>query len=400
MADITNIPDQLTPARPVEITFAAETGLPSANQELAIIGHAASGVPVSGLYLAKQVTNAGDLEAAETELNAKYGSGSELTKMVLAAILANQAAGTFVAIKAIPLASTDTGFGSSDQALRAVEKIKAEFVVSPYSGQDTTTRDKLKTSAALMSGPSRTANNQFGTFGVIANLSVSDPSTLFKFDTQYLIGVWLRDGGTLGVNPYSIGEVAAASAAKMAGNGSPFNPLDDETIPGVPSPLNDADWISVGAQLESESALTQGWTPLRVKPNGEVSFVRTVTGRKSPSGSGTPLVTAYYDVQDFQVLYLWRKTLYSREAQDDFRKAKASNDVAKLLKSELIRLAKIFEANSMFQAVDQLAKKFIVQRSQSDRSRFDVKTPVNVIPGLHVIANNIEATTEFDELTL
>ncbi len=111
-------------------------------------------------------------------------------------------------------------------------------------------------------------------------------------------------------------------------------------------------------------------------------------------------VTSYYDVQDFQVLYFWRKTLFTRFNQPDFKRRKASSETADLILSEAIRLANVFEDQGMFQAVSRLAKKFRVERSSSDRHRFDLKTPVNVIPGLHVIATNIEATTEFDSLAI
>ena len=131
-----------------------------------------------------------------------------------------------------------------------------------------------------------------------------------------------------------------------------------------------------------------------------MAFVRTVTGRLSADGSGSPVVTAYYDVQDFQVLYFWRKTVYTRLSQPDFKRRKASATTAREILAELIRLAREFENQNMFQAVSQLSKQFQVERSSSDRHRFDVKTPVNVIPGLHVIATNIEATTEFDELSI
>ena len=70
------------------------------------------------------------------------------------------------------------------------------------------------------------------------------------------------------------------------------------------------------------------------------------------------------------------------------------------MKSEAIRLANLFEDQEMFQAVAQLSKQFVVERSTSDRHRFDVLTPVNVIPGLHVIATNIEAGTQFDALSI
>jgi phage tail sheath gpL-like len=392
---ISNLPDQKTPARPVEITFAAETGTPSANQEVLCIGHANASMPASAAYVVSQVNNAGDRTAAQAELLAKYGD-CELTDMVLAAIKANEVTGRFVSIKACPVKSTDLDFGPADEALTAIDRVKAEFVVSPYDGQDSALRDKLKDTVAAMSGPQRPANNQFGTFGVVANQDEADPSALDLFDTQYIIGVWKPDSAPV----ESLAELAAAAAAVMAGNNSPFNPLDDVTINGLDAPADQADWITVGFGLESESCLNQGWTPLRVKPNGEVAFVRTVTGRISADGSGTPVVTSYYDVQDFQVLYFWRKTVYTRLSQPDFKQRKASNEAATDIKSELVRLATLFQEQQMFQAVDQLAKKFVVERATSDRHRFNVLTPVNVIPGLHVIATNIEATTEFDTLSL
>lgn len=405
---LTSIGSQKTPGRPVEITFAGDLGLPSDQQELILIGHmAASGDAASGTqsatgaYVVTTINNVSDLDAASGEANTKFGAGSELANMVIAAVRANSGGSTFPSIKCVPLLDTDTDFGPSDAALTAASKVKGEFLVSPYDGQDSTLRGKLKDTALLMSGAQRVHNNQFGTMGVVFNRSEADPSLLDKFDSQFVVGVWLPDSSVGDDAPaYSIGEMAAAAAGKMGSNISPFNPLDSVTIVGIDAPAKISDFPTVGAGLESESALNQGWTPLYVKPNGEVAFVRTVTGRISADGSGLPVVQSYYDVQDFQVLYFWRKTVFTRFSQPDFKQRKASNDTAREIKSELIRLATEFEDEQMFQAVSELAKQFQVERNASDRHRFDVKTPVNVIPGLHVIAVNVQATTLFDVVTI
>lgn len=395
---LTSIGQQKTPGRPVEITFAADTGLPSDAQEVLLMGHAASGA--TGTNTVIVIENSADVTAASSEVATKFGEGSELAKMVIAAIRANAGGSTYPRLKALPLDSEETSIPVAAQT--AVLATKAEFVVMPYDmHSDTTERDILKTLALTMSGAARVSNNQFGTFGVGANHSVTSPSTLFKFDTQFLIGIWLRDTGTGDdERAYSLGEDAAAAAARMAANGVPFNPLDDTTIVSVPAPALASDWITVGAGLESESCLEQGWTPIYTKPNEEMAFVRTVTGRLSVDGTGSPVVTSYYDVQDFQVLYFWRKTLYTRFSQADFKRRKASADAAIEIKSEAIRLAVQFEDQNMFQAVNQLAKTFQCERNASDRHRFDVKTPVNVIPGLHIIATNVEATTAFDIISV
>lgn len=395
---LTSIGQQKTPARPVEITFAADTGLPSDSQEVLLIGHAASGA--TGTNTVIVIENSGDQTAASSEVGTKFGDGSELAKMVLAAIRANAGGSTYPRLKACVLDSAATDIPTAAQT--AIMATKAEFLVTPYDlDTDSANRTTLKTLAQTMSAAARVSNNQFGTFGVGANHSVTSPSNLTKFDTQYLIGIWIRDTGTGDdERTYSLGEDAAAAAARMAANGVPYNPLDDVSIGSVPAPAQQSDWITVGGGLESESCLEQGWTPVYTKPNEEMAFVRTVTGRISADGSGTPVVTSYYDVQDFQVLYFWRKTLYTRFSQPDFKQRKASASAAQEIKSEAIRLAVQFEDQNMFQAVTQLAKSFQVERNASDRHRFDVKTPVNVIPGLHIVATNIEATTQFDVVSV
>lgn len=392
---LTSIGSQKTPGRPVEITFAPELGLPSDNQTLLLIGHAGSGA--TGTNTVIDISNAGDVDAASGEAETKFGAGSELAKMVIAAVEANSGGSTFPPIKCLPLDSSETSIPVAAQSAIRAARVGICFLVTPYDLQnDSTERDILKSLAQTMSGAQRVENQQFGAFGVGANFDVTDPANLFAFDTQFLVGVYKRDS-----NPAkSLGETAARAAARMASNGIPYNPLDDVSLAGEEAPEDQADWITVGAGLESETVLAKGWTPLWVKPNTEVAFVRTVTGRISTDGSGDAPVTAYYDVQDFQTLYFWRKTLYTRFSQPDFKQRKASPAVATEIKGEVIRLASTFEDQGMFQAVSQLAKKFQVERNASDRHRFDVLTPVNVIPGLHVIATNVKATTEFDAVTI
>jgi phage tail sheath gpL-like len=391
---LTSIGTQRTPGRPIEITFEAEQGLPSDLQELLLIGHAASGA--TGINTVVTVNNVSSLSAASGEVATKFGDGSEIAKMVLAAVRANEGGSTFPKIKCVPLASTETAFGPSDAALTAAKAVKAEYIVSPYSLTNSTLRTKIIDAASVMSGAQRVENNQFGTFAVAADQATVDPSLLPQPDTQFFVGIWKRDSAPV----YSNGELAAAAAAVLAANGVPFNPVDGLTIKGVAAPTQISEYITVGAGLESETALLRGITPLQVKPNGDVAFVRSVTSRRTVDADGVTEVNAYYDVQDFNVLYFWRKTLFTRFNQPDFKRRKASDEAARELRSEVIRLAQAFEDQGMFQKVSDLAKDFVVERNASDRHRFDVLTPVNVVPGLHVIATNVAASTRFDVVTI
>jgi phage tail sheath gpL-like len=383
---------QKTPGRPTEITFAADLGLPNDNQELLLIGRAASGA--TGVETVITINAVSDITAATAEADLKFGTGSELAKMVIAAVTANASAArsTFPAIKCVPLLSTETTITTAAQT--ACKQVKAEFIVSPFDAStDATNRTTLKDLCAEMSGAQRVENNQFGSIGVAANQSVTDPSTLAAPDSQYLSLVWFKNTAPAMV----VGEIAAAYAAVLAGNISPFIPVDNYLIGGIAAPVL-ADRISVGAGLESETALAKGWTPLRTKPSDEVTIVRSVTSRITIDG--VVAAGSYYDVQDFQVLYFWRKTVFTRLNQPDLKNVKASNETAKVIKGEIIRLASLFEDNEMFQYVGQLAKDFTVIRSLSDRHRFDVVTPVNVIPGLHVVATTVRAGTQYDTLTV
>jgi len=398
---LTGIASQKTPSVPVEIITEPETGLPSANQSVLIYGRAASTTAASSINSVYIVANSGDPVGVLAELNPIYGAGSELVKAVVAAINANADVGNsnFPQLKVIALPYNQSDWGVSQISLSAANNVQADFITSPFDGSNVTLNGQLESHVALVSGATRTENNQFGSFGVVVNQSVTNPNSLPLIDDKSLIGIWFRDTGAGAMaSTYSLAEHAAAAAALMASNAYPFNGLDNAVIGGELAPAQQSDWISVGAALESEAALNQGWTPIRVLANGDVAFVRTVTARIT-NGAGSN-VTAYYDVQDWQVLYFWRKTVFTRSKQSDFQNVKASAEKATALKGELIRLAKQFEVDGAFQQVDNLAPQFVVQRNASDRNRFDVLTPVNVVPNLHVIAVRVAAGTQFDAFTV
>lgn len=393
---LTDIGVQLTPGRPTEVTFAEVVGLANPNQTLVLIGHQSATGSVSGSnYQPVVINNVGDPVAGPAEAAAKFGSGTELTQMVTAAILAIADAGlsNFPAMKCIPLAPTDVNtWGPSNAGLTALNKIEAEIVAGPYDAQTQQALvSQLVTQCQSISGPQSVQNNQFGSIAVAANQSVTDPSTLFTYLSQYISPVWFRNTS----NPqYTVAQLAAAYAAVLASEIVPFNPLDTQVIGNLLNPTLQSDNITVGANAESETALKQGWVPLKTNANLSVSIVRSIT-------SSAPLPTqAYIDVQDFQVLYFFRKTIFTNFNQPTWQKKKASAQSAAQILSDVIRLAGLMQDQGMFQAVEQLAKQFVVERSLVDRSRFDVFIPVNVIPGLHVIATNIQAGTQFDQLTI
>jgi hypothetical protein len=116
--------------------------------------------------------------------------------------------------------------------------------------------------------------------------------------------------------------------------------------------------------------------------------------------------TTYIDWQDVVLMNDFREDVYQICQNPPFNGnpggTKASKTVASLLKDEILREAQAYEDQGAFQGVATLAPQFIVQPSSTSRGRFDFKIPVNVIPGLFVIAGNIEgvAGANFGDFTL
>lgn len=162
---LTNIGTQLTPGRPVELSFAEVVGLANPNQTLVLIGHSsATGTASGNLYQPVTINNAADPVAGPAEAATKFGAGTELTNMVTAAIDAVADAGlsNFANLVCIQLAPSDIGtWGPSNAALNGLNKIEAELIAIPYDAQ---TQQSLVSQAvaqaALISGSSqyRTAN--------------------------------------------------------------------------------------------------------------------------------------------------------------------------------------------------------------------------------------------------
>jgi len=196
--------------------------------------------------------------------------------------------------------------------------------------------------------------------------------------------------------------VAAACSGGMMSSAQPYNPLQNVTVGGLVAPQKPSDWIAIDPAGASEAALVAGLSPLTVKPGKLVGFIRTrVTYNTLP---GNIPVASYFDWQELVTLYDFREVCYGVSQNPPFNNnpggTKASVKIAGLFKDEILREAQAFEDAGMFQGVKTLAPLFVVSPSTTSRGRFDFKIPVNVLPGLMVIAGNIEAQSVLGNFTL
>jgi phage tail sheath gpL-like len=391
------IANRLTPSTPLELSFGSQP-VSAGTKVTTLIGHLAATGSTVDPYTTHEVVNFGDPDAAKAEVDALAGAGSMAGKMAYAFVKSNSAVnrGSFPAFRMLFLADDDTDFGTADAAFAPLKLLRSDCIVSPYDSSSAALVTKLDALAALLSGPDRDLMGQFGTTIVAATLEDDTTVLAFTFDSQYLVLPWLRD--TAVAPSQSAAEIAAAFAAVMLVTPLPYVPLTTEELGGILPPVTKSDFIEVSPTGLSEAALVVGVSPLYCTPDGAVRILRSRTSRLTIDGT-TP-ATAYIDWQDFQVLYDFREVSYLRLQQPDFKKAKASLNTAALLKDEILRLAAGFEDLQAFQKVKELASQFVVAPSSGTRGRFDFMIPVNVVPGLYVIAGNIQATTQFDTFTL
>ena len=375
------------------------SGLTQADNELVIIGRRAASGGSATTNVPVQIENYGDPVAVATEVVTRFGSSSEIGAMIIAAVkgvfYSDMVTKKYPTIKAIAMANDDD---ETDLAatLAANIGLPMPFVVVPFVATNSTARGALKTHLTAISAADRGDNAQFGSFGFIGSLdTLSNTTTAGEAIASELICVpWLRDGAGSPVN--KVYEVASAYAAVCASNGQPFLPLNGIVIGGLSAPASKSDWHTSGDAGSISLGLASGAVPLFVKSDGTIAISRSVTTYR-PSSSAAD---SYYDMQDWQVLYYYRKNAYLLSLQPRYKIAKATDQKLKSLLSELIQLAKDFETLEMFQHVDQLVDQFSVQRPLDNRHAGVYNIPVNVVPGFHNKGIGVVGTTQFDSFAI
>lgn len=470
---LTDIGNRLTPSVPIELTFGAQT-LATGTKKTTLFGHMAT-APGTGLpYQVYDVVNVGDPAAAQVEVDALAGAGSQIGLMVAAFINANVLSGAsnFPAFRVVLIPHAVTNFGPAQEAILAVKFLRSDMLVSCYPASDATNKNTLLALQALISGVDRDLQGQFGSFITLGSVDLLSTAVAYAYNSRGIEIAYLQDTNTAlvasngvltaasnvitaltvvaGVYPGAqitgtgvpagavVGKVtattatmvdllgnplpaaasesaevisfqnvvsqpeeiiAAAHAGRQMGSAFPYNPLQGVTIGGLIPPKKQSDWIAIDPNGASEAALVAGLSPLYIQPGGTVGFIRTRT-TYNLLPDNVSAVTSYFDWQDLVVMNDFREECYLISQQPPFNNnpggTKASATVAALFKDEVLREAQAFEDDGAFQGVQSLADQFIVAPSTTSRGRFDFKIPINVIPGLYVIAGNIQGVTTFD----
>jgi phage tail sheath gpL-like len=373
-------------------------GLVTADSDLTLFGSIGSVAGTAVLGSASYIQNYGDPVAAKAECDLLFGAGAQLTEMVVAAIKANLftdlATKTFPKLKVVPMANASTSAGLA-AVLAPLIAIPMPFIVLPYPATDAAALTAIKNHVTAINANDRGDNGQFGSFAFLAtdaDVAVASPAGL-SAASEAIVIPYLRDLATTKAN--KIHAVAAAYAAVCAGNGLPFLPINDAKIGGLVAPVSAVDYLTAGDAGSIALSMDSGLAPMKVSVGGDVLAVRSITTRR-PVSSVTEV--AYYDVQDWQVLYYLRKNCYVIASQPRYKQAKATVGKLQALKSELIQICKSMEALTMLQFVDKFAGDFTVDRAPTNRNAALYKVPVNVVPILANLGIALVGTTQYDSI--
>lgn len=285
--------------------------------------------------------------------------------------------GTQITATGVTLVSANGATGATDPSLTAAFSalFSAGFnvYISPYN--TTTPLQALRDHLDAVSGPLE-QRGAFGTTGFTGTLSAAT-TVMSTVNPQRISGALAP---SILSTPW---EVAAGYGAVAAFEEDPAKPLNTLAINGLaPIPLS----ARLG-RTEIENALYNGVTPLEVGPGERVQIVRAITGYILDP-QGIPDISLL-DLTTIRTLDYVRKAVRERISLRFPRDKLSSRTPAKVVDETMDVLYKLEELE-IIEEVDANKAGVIAERDLQDPNRLDLKIPVDVVNGLHVVAGRID----------
>lgn len=175
--------------------------------------------------------------------------------------------------------------------------------------------------------------------------------------------------------------IGAANIGVYAAGQNPALPRNALEVPGVVSPALE-EQLSFN---EQQSLLTNGVAPLAVLPGQGVSIVRTVSTKTDTLGveDFTLLdiqITDTLDTFAFALIVMYRRKFAQRGI---------TNALLRIIRSEILDIAFIFEDLQRLRDVEENQDRLIVEEGLPGTNSVNVDVPAEVVPGLHVINQKI-----------
>lgn len=178
-------------------------------------------------------------------------------------------------------------------------------------------------------------------------------------------------------------ELAAAYAAVAASEEDPARPLNGLELKGIAAPAV-ADRLG---RKEQEVMLKNGVTPSEVGPGDVVQIVRAVSTYTRNAVGATDI--SLLDMTTIRTVDYTCKAIKER-VDLRFPREKLSARTPAKVRSEVLDVLRILEDLEILENVEANAEGVIVERDLQDPNRLNVKIPVDVVNGLHVLAARVD----------
>lgn len=213
---------------------------------------------------------------------------------------------------------------------------------------------------------------------VASNASLSNATSLStSINHGWISNVWCRNTATPTM------EIAAAYAATIAGSEDPALPFNYVQVDGIAVPTI----VDRTSRTEEESALYNGVTPLNVGPGETVQIVRAIT-TYTLNAAGVPDVSLL-DITTPRTLMYVAKTFVEDRARR-YSRAKISDRLIADMRDAGIVLLKQLEELEIIEKVSDNLPQYLVERDSQDVNRLNERIPLDVINGLHVLAERFD----------
>lgn len=280
------------------------------------------------------------------------------------------AAGVTAAVVAMANGATDPDIAP---ALAAMVAAGHKLVASPFSTQAALVA--LRAHLDFVSGPleQRPARAAAGWSGSLA----TGTTLAGQVNSGREVLGWHRGSVSLPC------EIAAAYAAVIASEEDPARPLNGLELLGLDVvPLDQRP-----SRTEQENALYNGLAPLEVGPGDRVQIVRAIsTYTKDAQGADDK---ALLDITTIGTMDYTRQAVLTR-LQLRFPREKKTERVKDKVRSEVLDVLYKLEELEVIENVAENAPGVLVEDDLQDESRLNIKIPVDVVNGLHVIAGVID----------
>jgi phage tail sheath gpL-like len=199
------------------------------------------------------------------------------------------------------------------------------------------------------------------------------------------VNSWLLFCGYDGKNASYGFEIAAACSVVFAKQPRPGDPINDYELIGIDIPsIKDR----LTNETKKQSFLVNGVMPLHVLDNGNIGIVQARTTYVTNAGGGYVDKLTYLETP--RSLFYIRKNVKSME-ETKYKNRKNNAETRANLKDDVYAILKQLEDVSfeITQNVDQNEENIIVTQDPVNAGRANVIIPADVVPGLHVIANQV-----------